>query len=566
MNSQKRNSINVLATGVVVFILMSLGLFWARWLCSAMRFNLLPPSAREVTIYPAHHFVFDGGADPNLCSAPRVRARMSTNEQLLVGLGLGASHYLEMRLPGTQIGPQRNAYVYRWEPGEGGQRIYFDPSLGLIVRTGTERVRESDGVHAGRYLTYYAGPEGVSLVPEGKLGRFISPVVDSYVIVPQTVYDHTLRRFFAIDWRENRLAVKKGPELPKDVPYHPVQIGVIQKGSTYIDIPAPDKVIDGSRSPKSVFWSSNICADRVLVLDAYGRLDWLDPETLEIRGPAGYLSMPTTLLGADRSRAGPEDVAGYEACTISSHYGKGTAVAALSREGLALQLDYFDANGVRVVGSGTTVPGYGETAGGKTNSERIPSEKAAYLYLPGAQLLTLAQFTFENLHPPVFLLASYLAGPHLAATAGYRSLFLLPDSFVAMSARDAQAGFVGRFSRAFLLASPAFLLSLLLAWRVTRDGTRLGLSKNTRAAWVVGTVLLGLPAYITYRLTRPKVTLVTCANCGVGRRPDLEKCQRCGSPWAVPELVPPAWRVLGEQEEAEENSPSDLRRADLKSQ
>jgi hypothetical protein len=143
-------------------------------------------------------------------------------------------------------------------------------------------------------------------------------------------------------------------------------------------------------------------------------------------------------------------------------------------------------------------------------------------------------------------LASYLAGPHLEAPAGCRSLFLLPDSFVAMSARDVHAGWVGRFSRALSLALPAFLLSLLLAWRVTRDGARLGLSKNTRAAWVAGTVLFGLPAYITYRLTRPRVTLVTCTNCGTGRRPDRERCQRCGSPWVVPELVPPAWRVLDE--------------------
>jgi hypothetical protein len=91
---------------------------------------------------------------------------------------------------------------------------------------------------------------------------------------------------------------------------------------------------------------------------------------------------------------------------------------------------------------------------------------------------------------------------------------------------------------------------------VTRDGARLGLPTNTRAAWVAGTVLFGLPAYITYCLTRPRLTLVTCANCGVGRRPDGEKCHRCGSPWVVPELVPPAWRVLGEQELAEERSPA----------
>jgi uncharacterized OB-fold protein len=38
--------------------------------------------------------------------------------------------------------------------------------------------------------------------------------------------------------------------------------------------------------------------------------------------------------------------------------------------------------------------------------------------------------------------------------------------------------------------------------------------------------------------------LVTCANCGRMRRPDMEKCHRCGSKWYVPELIPPTWRVL----------------------
>jgi hypothetical protein len=110
-----------------------------------------------------------------------------------------------------------------------------------------------------------------------------------------------------------------------------------------------------------------------------------------------------------------------------------------------------------------------------------------------------------------------------------------------------QAGLpVEKFFASMVFAIPALLLVILLALWMDRDGGRLGLSKNERTAWIVGTIVVGLPAYITYRLTRPKDTFVTCANCGVGRRPDGEKCHRCGSPWVVPELVPPAWRVLDE--------------------
>jgi uncharacterized paraquat-inducible protein A len=64
---------------------------------------------------------------------------------------------------------------------------------------------------------------------------------------------------------------------------------------------------------------------------------------------------------------------------------------------------------------------------------------------------------------------------------------------------------------------------------------------------MIGTIAFGLTAYITYRLTQPKITLVTCTNCGKLRRPDMARCHRCGSKWHIPELTPPAWRVVDKQ-------------------
>jgi hypothetical protein len=48
---------------------------------------------------------------------------------------------------------------------------------------------------------------------------------------------------------------------------------------------------------------------------------------------------------------------------------------------------------------------------------------------------------------------------------------------------------------------------------------------------------------------------VTCPNCGRDRWVDREKCHHCGSPWLVPELVPPAWRVIGRPEEQTGDDP-----------
>jgi len=68
--------------------------------------------------------------------------------------------------------------------------------------------------------------------------------------------------------------------------------------------------------------------------------------------------------------------------------------------------------------------------------------------------------------------------------------------------------------------------------------------KYDRSFWAFLTPAFGLAGYVTYRLTRPTITLVTCANCGKGRRPDMDTCHHCNSEWDIPELVPPKWRVL----------------------
>jgi hypothetical protein len=567
MNRQKRNSINVLATGVVVIILISLGLFWARWFCALERADLLPEADREAMVaLPLSLSWTQAGEDPNV-RTPRYLAAQMVPRPLSVTclLGLGAVQYVEQHRPGGLCSD-----VYRWNSQpEGTTSVHYDRSLGLIVYQGTEKEPRADGTQAFRRFTYYAGPEGISRGPDEKLGRFRSPVADRSVLQPQIVYDRVLRRFFAIEWSEQ--TVRKGPALLPDDAHQPVQIRTLWRDPVTLDL-LPRVAPRETQGDKSIllgaFFSTE---DRLLVLDASGRIDLLNSQTLEFAGVAGRLASPTPLFGFPRPTR-PGDVISYTACPIGISRGKagqgrtyaGCAVATVSREATGLRLDVYDANGKSVGSNDMAFRPYVEIANDKiTRGRAIPSTRAAYSDLPGAEVLTLTKFALESLHAPIFLLASYLAGPNLAATAGYRSLLLLPDSFVAMSARDAHAGRVERASRAFFLALPALLLALLLAWRVTRDGARLGLSKNTRAVWVAGTVVFGLPAYITYRLTRPRIALVTCANCGVGRRPDREKCHRCGSPWVVPELVPPAWRVLGEPEEAGESSPAEAGQASL---
>ncbi len=542
MTTRTRNLINIAATTVLATVLLCVGLFWARWLNGMMRIDLLPGSAQEVTIHPSRYVRTEEGADPNRLAPPVVTAW--TVPGFPLNAGLGALRYVQRRIPGMSSGPRAVEYLFRWSLES--DKLYFDPSLGLVVRKGIERIRREDGTRANRPFTYYAGPEGVSQAPEERLGRFTSLLADAFQIEPQVVYDRGARRFFAIHWREGDLGVNKGPELPDDGNCRPVQIGVLTKNFVGIE---------GPRSAReSMPWAIDYVG-LVQVLDASGRIDWLDLDTLDIGGTAGYLPMPETFLGSRRSIARPQDVAGYHVAPFRRTDGqvRGAAVATLSREGLALQLDYFDANGLRIAGGQSKTPRYAEAGDAGVHIERVPSERAVYNH-PGVWVTKLL---LENLHPPVLVLLSYFWGTEFEATAGYRSLFLLPDSFVAMVARSGRdVTWWERFFWAVGFMLPALALSSLLSVRLDRAGFVAGTPKYARRAWVYATIVLGLPTYVTYRLTRPKTTLVTCANCGLGRRPDMEKCHHCGSAWAVPELIPPAWRVLSEAEQTEDVSPS----------
>ncbi len=191
-----------------------------------------------------------------------------------------------------------------------------------------------------------------------------------------------------------------------------------------------------------------------------------------------------------------------------------------------------------------------------------PSPTDLYLALPGASLVTAIQYFLENLHPMASLMLSSLTASHVPAEAAYRSLVLLPNSFAAMAARDSDLPRITRFAYSLFFMLPAIGLGVFLAWRISQDAVRLGLSKQESTLWILGAFALGLPAYITYRLTRPNVALVTCRNCGLGRRADLEKCQRCGSAWDVPELTPPAWRVLNAPECDQDQTPSSAEEMD----
>jgi len=567
MQARRYHWVNIVAVGVMTTVLLLTGLFWARSVCGTLRHNWLFQSAPEVRVSLSPLLPWKQQGDPNLVAPYLVTARPVADAPLIAGLGV--AQYVLSRMPGGS-----ESYVYRWILEPDGERIYFDRTLGQIVYRGTNKVTGADGKVTLTPFTYYAGPEGVARASEERLGRFVDPIVDWYWPRPRIVYDRGPARFFAVDWTKQ--TVKQGPELPKDGAYRPVQIGALEKNAEalrtmFVPGAVRDDVTGHDRSPNVMMGPMGM-TDSTPVLDASGRVDLLNVETLELTATPMRLPAAVSLYAEHRAMA-PKDLAAYSVQPVSIYSPTGGAAAtwsslgcvaaSLSRDTTSVRLEVFDPNGQIVAHEETKVSQYLWThSGGIARQTPIPSPEAAYFRLPGAYGLTLAKFALESLHPPVFLLLSYFPASKLEATAGQRSLLLLPDSFLAMKARDKQGRPIEEFCASMACAIPALLLALVLARRVDRDGRRLGLSKNARTAWIVGTVLFGLPAYLTYRLTRPRATLVTCVNCGLGRRPDDEKCHHCGSPWTVPELTPPAWRVIAEPEPAEEYALSPEPQAD----
>ncbi len=551
MKSVIKNCVKIVATGFVVLLLLSLPLFWARLLSEASIGNMIPRECREVRISPS------GLVPPELENEPNVVHHSSVSAFFGVEVGincLGIVDYFVDRVP--HMPGARHATVY-YHNRTDDSWIYLDEKTGQIVCRCTYTERKPDDTVFSETVKLYTGPEGIAQLPDKALGRFIVPIVDGRATPwqPLTLYDKKLHRFFTINFKKR--VVTKGPELGKDDPHKPIQIGLLWKNPfLYLDWVGPqvkaaekeEEEEEGYRSPgkfKSIVGNSYDAGRYLLVLDETGRIDLLDKETLEFAGATGYLPAPQTFFPS-KEDVTPKDVLAYMALPLTFHSDnqyRGMFVASVSREGTAMVLAVFDEKGIPIERKYTRAMDYVQDKTG-SRPEYVPSSSAVFFESPWSPTLTIAKYLLENLHPPVLSVVSFFSAYTFEAAAGYRALFILPNSFIAMKGRDISENIVMRFSAALLIILPSIMLGIFLAWRVNKDATVVGLSENARLCWIIGTVAFGLSGYITYRLTRPRETLVTCANCGKLRRPDMDKCHHCGSKWHVPELIPPTWRVI----------------------
>ncbi len=566
MKSLINYPVKVFATGFVVLVLLSLPLFWIRSACESSLFEAMPREAKGVSITPSRLVPPELENDPNVVSHSSVYGGRYTRAPL----SLGIADYFKTRKPG---GRRSNVYFFESK----GNWMYFYKKSGLIVHHYVDKQEMPDKTTLRKRVQLYIGPEGVSETQDKTLGRFIDPIINRKFDGERklTLYDKKMRRFFKIDF--NQRTIIKGPKLKKDDPHKPIQIGQLSKNTFLLNLnwqPPKIKIFDEDKNergyPKPIIPTdgNRDAGLYLLVLDKSGRIDLLDKETLEFAGTAGRLPAPQTYFPS-KDYVTPRDLLDYQVLPLAlttqffenpemvrvafgdPSYSPerspfrverkylGMFAASISRNGAAMVLAVFDEKGREIKRVYSKL-----TKQQRSRTISVRSSKAVFFEVPWASTLTIVKFLTENLHPPVLSLGSYFTAFTFEAASGHRALFFLPNSFIAMQGRDYRRNFAERFMSALWWISPSIILAILLAWRVGKNAAVIGLSENERLYWIIGTLAFGLTAYITYRLARPKITLVTCQNCGKLRRPDMAKCHRCGSKWHVPELTPPAWRVL----------------------
>lgn len=551
MNRNRRRYILCsLATGFIIVTLWSLFGFWGRWVCFSTLVELTPRGRTVARISPSDLLPREIEFDPNVVVHSQVAMLLGEPYPYISGLGMVDdvdSHI--RRMEGSDI--------LLWQRQVDGMWMYVDRGRGWIVYSDVER--ESETAPAKR-IWLYAGPKGVAESPSGAIGRFSEPVVGR---IPGgwVVFDSKLQRFFRVSFYPNE--VVQGPEMGLKSPYEPIQIGLIAKHAENLLLPVEppmyevdvNEAKDWSRDLRRRHDGKDIIPftpvatgpwmeGRTPVLDTTGRLSLLDLNTLELIGAAGSLPGVPERCMRSRVRSKPDALSAYSIVPVRTpdttppHDWKyvGCAVGALNHDGSALALAVYDERG-------------GQSA-------RVESSLVLPADVPGGPLVSTIRFGLENLHPPALALLSHVVAPYCPAGSGYRSIFLQPDSLVAKQGRNTNRVFVLRLLEAVAAIGPGILLAGILSTLVARRARAMGLSRDACFAWRVATLVFGVPAYLTYRLTEPRIRLVTCHNCGKLRRPDLDRCHHCQSLWEVPELTAPGWRVLdGAQETPIDSSP-----------
>lgn len=484
---------------LIVLTLTAIPLHWLRYSSDVLTAFIMLAAEDEIIVSLYHEFrpktdYYSGGYFEVSGEVDSYGFPLSRGCAHFLLCPIGILSYLQAREPGgDQV--DLGHFGHYWG-------CYYDRQTGVFVERSTGRV-------------LYAGPEGVSDTPHDDLGRFLSPIICRRLRNGLTVFDPGSRCFYRISFEAED--VWKGLHL-SDTTFRPVAVTTPWRGQRACFVDCDYRSL---RDGEDVLYGHDKSGTYMPVVDESGAVAVVDLRTWRLFTGVGHLPRPRTFFGRGSSR--PRDLFDFDVEVIvkrpTNEYA-GLMVASLSRQGMPLTVAVFDKNGHLL-------------------------RESASLGILGAASLFTPKHLIESLHPPILTLASFFMAYSFDAGATHRTLFLMPNSFVALQ-RDRETSAFAQLLWALVFLVPALVFSGFLSSRVVRDARGLGLSWRARGFWLVGTLALGLPAYITYRLTRRRVVIAPCRNCGRGRRVDMDLCHHCGKGWDVPELEPPPWRITSD--------------------
>ena len=513
--------------------------------------------------------------EPNLISQSMVRAAYREPKWLYATL---VRQILAWDAARNFYGPMNKSGIF----------VIFDSQKGLLVHIAIP-YRPSESSPPEMRIKY-AGPNGVAQSPGPELGRFASPVFpkmgiheDGYTSFPLSyfLFEPGEECFYAINFQFEE--VIRGPKIDPGV-FQPIQVAPLSKNELdYHPLQMwarpPLRALPHQVKAKQPFWEGNRLVereievtfhvpervppnrvlmmasmlDRGLFLNRDGSVWELDPETAAPRRKLGWLTGPPQMRASfpTSPAAAVDDLYAYKVQMIYQQIDFPGEARSPVIEPIGLAETTMTPEGVVSLGvfkEGTLV------------KDDVFNQPRRAREGPAGKFYQWGRLAAENLAPPAVNLASFFLGSRPAGEDARAALVILPYSYAAEQGRgrvkfwpDFRPGGYGRGEQSrgepmitrlgstLALLSPSLLLGAVLGWLAKREAAALGYAPKARQAWAGAILLLGIPGYLTWRLTRPRVSRVTCDNCGQLRRTDFARCQFCQAEWR--QRPAPGWRI-----------------------
>lgn len=538
---KKQSKINLTAVMFITLISFGIITFWPRTISSMIMLSLTEEFAGNRRTITPTGFIPEIDNEPNAFQKSSIYVRGTLSESAGSSLGL-PDYFMQVVSENYRL---RNI-SQKCNQGTIEDLFYYYDTDQKIFVFGHKIKNKKMGLRTWHFEPrFYAGPNGVASKLDKSTGRFAD--VEVWVNkFGKTIcaYDRQTKKLYYIDVFKK--TVKQSRPLEKqiigfDSVWDVRDSKIFQKWNSAYAKASPEQYKKAHPSMKKADDLVKIpdfiepFSNDIVVVYEDGQVEMFDHQTLQSKGLLGHL---VTYEGGNVINAAPDDVTAYSIRTYSKNTEngyeyRGLVAAAITRDATRLVVAKYDESG-------------NQYRPWVTCNHDFDHVTPTSLTFPGGPALVTFRTVFENLNPFIFNAATIFTADDIAAGPAWRAMFIQPTSTAAWLVRNLNYN-DAKFFKAllvFLVISPSLIIGLLCARAISKNASRTGLSKSAGWFWRITAVLFGIPALITYHITRPSYNMVTCVNCGRLRRADMDHCHNCSVPWPEAEKPIPDWQVI----------------------